>query len=115
MPTLIPSREPEVCASSLAFCLDTLVFLSASRFVTDFPKCILLKETEVRRQRWDVLNVDKKSEEETALNGFDSKPRQRLKHVGMPDEMDAVATSPVRRLVKVICDSCRESQFPGDI
>lgn len=54
-------------------------------------------------------------EEETVLNGFDSKTRRQLKHVGMPDELEDESTSPVRRLVKVICDSCRESQFSGDV
>lgn len=108
-----PGSQRFVLPSS--FCLDTLVFLSASWFVTDFPKCILLKETERQRQQWDVLNMDKQPKKETGINGFGSTPRWRLKHVGMPDEMDAQSTSPVRRLVKVICDSCRESQFPGDI
>lgn len=49
------------------------------------------------------------------LSTSDSKPRLRLKRVGMPDEIDGEPTGPGRRLVKVICDSCGESRFPGGL
>lgn len=50
----------------------------------------------------------------TGQNGFESKLKWQLKHVGTLDELNVV-TSPVRRLVKVMCDSCGESQLLGDI
>lgn len=58
--TLIPSRQPEIHTSSLSEV--ALVFLSASGFVTDFPECTLLKETERCRQGGLVLNMNKHSE-----------------------------------------------------